>query len=86
MHLYDTGAERSVFFHFADIVGEKEHLRIADIGHKRQGLSVIADNKAAVGDILFFNITPCFQICLPRCAEGRIGKAEVKSIAGESVV
>ena len=86
MHLYDTGTERSIFFHFADVVCKKEHLRIANVGDQREILPFVADDKATVGDIFFLDIAPRFQIGLPRSAERRIGKAEVKGIACESVV
>ena len=86
MYLHDTSAQRRVLLHLADIIGKKQHLRITDIRNQREILALIAHNKAAVGNIILLNVTPCLQIRLPRRAERRIRKTKVKGLTAEAVI
>ena len=69
MYLYDTAAEGSIIFHFADIIGKEQHLRIADVRNQREILAVVIDTESSVGNIVLLDIAPSLEVGLPRSAE-----------------
>ena len=92
MHLDDACAQLRIVLHAREVVGEEEHLRVADARHKVLRLRVSVgqqggEDETRVGNLVLLVVlqTPAVHILFPWRAEGRIGDAEVEVHAGMAV-
>lgn len=83
----DNARALLVVHHAAHVVGEEEHLRVANAGHEAQRAAVELAKEARVGyAALVCAATHGGEVVLPRCAKGRVGDAEVKLATRVAVV
>ena len=86
MYLNNTATQHGVPLHFTDIIGKEQHLWIADIRNQREVFTLVIHTETSICDIVFFDVTPCFQIRFPRSSKGRIGEHKVKGLSGKTIV